>query len=213
MSDSPAAPRDPATAVDLLAAPTPAAVPASAVPASAASPVSPSPVPTSPVLDLSEPAGDDEDLTALMAAFRLFQTHHARTLARESAARGLNGTDTRLVFFLEAAVGGATPKQAGEYLALSTGATTSLIDRLERHGHLERGPNPADRRSVLLHLTPSGAAVAQQIRAVWSAAVREVVAPADRALLTEQFTAFGEALDRHSRAASVRTRPGVASAT
>ena len=160
----------------------------------------PGAAPTSPVVAAT---GDGDDLTDLMAAFRRFQTQNARVLTRESAARGLNATDTRLVFFLETATGGATPKQAGEYLGLSTGATTSLIDRLERHGHLERRPNPADRRSVLLHLTPSGAAVAQQISAVWSAAVREVVAPADRARLATQFSLFGAALERHSGATSV----------
>ncbi|MDN4647296.1 MarR family winged helix-turn-helix transcriptional regulator [Curtobacterium sp. PsM8] len=160
----------------------------------------PGAAPISPVVAAT---GDGDDLTDLMAAFRRFQTQNARVLTRESAARGLNATDTRLVFFLETATGGATPKQAGEYLGLSTGATTSLIDRLERHGHLERRPNPTDRRSVLLHLTPSGAAVAQQISAVWSAAVREVVAPADRARLATQFSLFGTALERHSGATSV----------
>jgi DNA-binding MarR family transcriptional regulator len=157
--------------------------------------------PTSPVVEVPSAAGDD--LADLMAAFRRFQTQNARVLAHESSARGLNSTDTRLVFFLETAPAGATPKQAGEYLGLSTGATTSLIDRLERRGHIERRPNPADRRSVLLHLTASGEAVAQQISAVWSGAAREVVAPADRARIATQFSVFGAALERHSGVTSV----------
>ncbi|WP_181437306.1 MarR family winged helix-turn-helix transcriptional regulator [Curtobacterium sp. MCPF17_047] len=167
-------------------------------------PVSPDVQPTRTVaLAAGSVAPAEDDLADLMVAFRSFQMHHARVLARESAARGLNATDTRFVLFLAATGTGVTPKQAGEHLELSTGAMTSLIDRLERHGHIRRGPNPDDRRSLLLRLTPSGAAVAQQISGVYSAAAREVVAPADRARLATQFTLLGEALARHSRAASL----------
>ncbi|MCJ1715701.1 MarR family winged helix-turn-helix transcriptional regulator [Microbacterium sp. M1A1_1b] len=148
----------------------------------------------------------DTDLGRLMTAFRLLQTQHARVLHHESQARGLNATDSRFVFFLAAADGaGVTPKQSGEYLELSTGAMTSLIDRLEQRGHIERRPNPNDRRSILLHLTPSGETVAQQIAAVYSASFREVVAPDERQALTDAFTRLGQALGRRSARASVRS--------
>lgn len=161
--------------------------------------------PTSPALD--EASGPDMPadpaLGALMTAFRLLQMHHARVLNHESLARGLNATDTRFVFFLAAADGeGITPKQAGEYLELSTGAMTSLTDRLVRHGHVERRPNPDDRRSILLYLTPSGATIAKQIGAVYTAAFREVVPAGDRAALAEAFTLLGTALERHSAASA-----------
>lgn len=149
----------------------------------------------------SGPGPGDEDLARLLTAFRLMQTQHARVLHHESQARGLNATDSRFVFFLAAAGGdGVTPKQSGEYLELSTGAMTSLIDRLEQRSLIERRPNPDDRRSVLLHLTPSGETVAQQIGAVWSASFREVVAPGEREALTDAFTRLGEALGRRSGA-------------
>lgn len=157
------------------------------------------PAPVSPTVSVPEPS-PDTDLAQLMTAFRMLQTQHARVLHHESAIRGLNATDARFVFFLAAADGeGITPKQAGEYLELTTGAMTSLIDRLEQRGHLERRPNPEDRRSILLHLTPSGAEVAEQIGAVYTAAFREVVAPADRGHLGDVFDRIGAALDRHSR--------------
>ena len=160
-------------------------------------------VPTSPDVQPVDAAAAEDDLSDLMAAFRSFQARHSRVLASESAARGLNATDTRFVLFLAATGTGVTPKQAGEHLELSTGAMTSLIDRLERHGHIRREPNPDDRRSLLLRLTASGSAVARQISGVYSAAAREVVAPADRARLATQFTLLGEALARHSRTASL----------
>lgn len=143
----------------------------------------------------------DTDLGRLMTAFRLMQTQHARVLHHESQTRGLNATDSRFVFFLASADGeGVTPKQSGEYLELSTGAMTSLIDRLEQRGHIERRPNPNDRRSILLHLTPSGETVARQIGAVYSASFREVIAPEDRAALTDAFTRLAEELGRRSAA-------------
>src|SRR5438093_11075596 len=33
---------------------------------------------------------------------------------------------------------------------------TSVLDRLERRGHISRGPAPGDRRAALSELTPSG---------------------------------------------------------
>jgi DNA-binding MarR family transcriptional regulator len=41
-------------------------------------------------------------------------------------------------------------------LGITTGGTSKLIDRIEASGHCRRLPNPADRRSSLLELTPEG---------------------------------------------------------
>lgn len=158
------------------------------------------PAPVSPTVDVPEVL-PDTGLAKLMTAFRLLQMQHARVLHHESSARGLNPTDARFVFYLAAADGrGVTPKQAGEYLELSTGAMTSLVDRLEKREHIERRPNPDDRRSILLHLTPSGADVAREIGDVYRAAFRAVVAPDDRVPLADAFDRLGGALDQHARA-------------
>ncbi len=42
---------------------------------------------------------------------------------------------------------------------------TSVLDRLEERGMLERTPNPDDRRSLLVATTPPGARVATELRA------------------------------------------------
>jgi len=44
-----------------------------------------------------------------------------------------------------------TPGRLGEYLGLSSGATTAVIDRLERAGHVRRIRDEHDRRRVTLH--------------------------------------------------------------
>jgi DNA-binding MarR family transcriptional regulator len=41
---------------------------------------------------------------------------------------------------------------------------TSVLDRLERRGHITRGAHPADRRAVLIELTESGRLTAATIR-------------------------------------------------
>ncbi len=170
-------------------------------PAAPTSPVTASHAPASSVLvgRRTTDGVEDSDLGRLLTAFRLMQMQHARVLHHESVARGLNATDSRFVFFLAAADGeGVTPKQSGEYLELSTGAMTSLIDRLEHRGHIERRPNPDDRRSILIHLTASGAAVAQQIGALYAAAFREVTTPGERQPLADALARLGDALERRS---------------
>jgi DNA-binding MarR family transcriptional regulator len=43
-------------------------------------------------------------------------------------------------------------------LGISSGGASKLVDRLEARGHCRRHPNPDDRRSSLLRLTPAGVA-------------------------------------------------------
>lgn len=139
------------------------------------------------------------DLDRVLRAFRALQTRHARVLAHQSALRGLHATDLRFLVFVAGADAGVTPKHAGEHLELTTGAMTSLIDRLERRGHIERRPNPGDRRSILVHLTPSGAAIAGEVAAVYREAFRSGVDPADLARVAAALEAVGSALDPRDR--------------
>ena len=41
-------------------------------------------------------------------------------------------------------------------LGITTGGVSKLVDRIEASGYCRRRPNPADRRSSLLELTPGG---------------------------------------------------------
>jgi len=44
-------------------------------------------------------------------------------------------------------------------LGVSSGGASKLVDRLEARGYCRRRPNPGDRRSSLLELTPAGTAL------------------------------------------------------
>jgi MarR family transcriptional regulator, organic hydroperoxide resistance regulator len=54
---------------------------------------------------------------------------------------------------------------------------TGVLDRLERRGLIERTVNPADRRSVLVGLTPSGRATAARVATAFAGLERRM--PAD----------------------------------
>ncbi|MEV6304681.1 MarR family transcriptional regulator [Actinoplanes sp. NPDC051861] len=53
-----------------------------------------------------------------------------------------------------------TPGRLGEAIGLSSGATTALIDRLERGGHLRRSRESTDRRVVHLRYGDAGMTLA-----------------------------------------------------
>jgi DNA-binding MarR family transcriptional regulator len=95
---------------------------------------------------------------ALMAeAGNAMQAYQRSTQAFDDAvgrALGLNPTDLRGLDWL---VDG--PKSAGEVstgTGLSSAATTTLIDRLERKGFVQRVHDPDDRRRVLVEMTADG---------------------------------------------------------
>ena len=49
--------------------------------------------------------------------------------------------------------------QLGKALQIHQTSITSLVDRLEKQGLIERTPHPTDRRSTLARMTPSGRAL------------------------------------------------------
>jgi DNA-binding MarR family transcriptional regulator len=67
---------------------------------------------------------------------------------------GLNPTDLRCLDWLSEG-----PMSAGalaEATGLSSAATTTLLDRLERKGFVQRERDTADRRKVMVDMTPTG---------------------------------------------------------
>jgi DNA-binding MarR family transcriptional regulator len=62
--------------------------------------------------------------------------------------------------------GPISPSELGARLIVTRATVTGLVDSLERYGLAERSPNPADRRSLLVSITPAGRAVAQEVRTI-----------------------------------------------
>ena len=90
---------------------------------------------------------------------RLLQIQVGEVLAFAAAmARrtGLGLSEMAALEHLQHSHAGLTPTELGRRLSLSSGAITALVDRLERTGHVERRPNPADRRSSVVLPVPEG---------------------------------------------------------
>lgn len=93
---------------------------------------------------------------ALMAV-RDYGVHLTQFRNAMSDWAGVNPTDMeclRLLFVK----GLATPSELARHTGLTSGATTAMLDRLEKAGLIERRPNPADRRGFLISPAPSAGA-------------------------------------------------------
>ncbi|MFF1869837.1 MarR family transcriptional regulator [Streptomyces sp. CB03911] len=89
----------------------------------------------------------------LIEGLRIYGGHYAELGRRFAAWLGLHSTDATAVLEIAAAEErGAplSPARLSERIALSTGATTALLNRLEAAGHITRSREHPDRRIVTL---------------------------------------------------------------
>jgi DNA-binding MarR family transcriptional regulator len=97
--------------------------------------------------------GDDEQRAQLFAQlYMLGETSSTETALFHQAAAaryGLGITDMKTLGVLMQE-GAMTAGQIAKRLSVTTGAVTSLIDRLERRNLVIRGPDPTDRRKVIV---------------------------------------------------------------
>ena len=56
-----------------------------------------------------------------------------------------------------------TPSEIADRVLVASATMTATLDALERRGWVRRVANPADRRSVLVEITPDGRAIADQV--------------------------------------------------
>ncbi len=110
-----------------------------------------------------EPAPSMAAITTLMRAQQILMAHlndlllpFDLTFARYEALM--------LLYFSQ---DGSLPMgKIGERLQVHPTSVTSLIDRLERSGYVNRVPHPSDRRTTLAELTPAGRNTAGQATVV-----------------------------------------------
>ena len=87
-------------------------------------------------------------------------THMHAIGSRFAASEQLHPTDVQALSILAMHGGQLTTGSLARELELSTGATTRLVDRLEKVGHVARHADAADRRRRLVAITPDAAATA-----------------------------------------------------
>jgi MarR family transcriptional regulator, multiple antibiotic resistance protein MarR len=76
--------------------------------------------------------------------------------------------------------------------AIGVGTTSKIVDRLEKQGWMERRPNPANRRSSLLALTPAGKSAVARAEPAWQAAIQAILGGA---VTPDELKALSRTLD------------------
>jgi DNA-binding MarR family transcriptional regulator len=109
-------------------------------------------------------------------AWRAVVTSHAAVTARVQKALAAADLPPLSWFEMLAAVDaspGGPPRMSelAEYLTLSRGGITKLVDRLSEAGYVERVSCSDDRRSLQADLTPAGRRMLKEMRSVYAAEV------------------------------------------
>lgn len=88
---------------------------------------------------------------------------------------GLNMADSECLSYLSIK-GASTPTEIARYTGLTTGSTTTMLDRLESANFIRRKPNPDDRRGVLIEMDETWAKTARPLVAGVQKAHLELIA-------------------------------------
>ena len=80
------------------------------------------------------------------------------------------------VLYLVAASQGMRMSELAARLGVSISTTSGLVDRLVDHALLTRHDDPADRRQVVVTITPSGSATLERFRELNAAQMRRILA-------------------------------------
>ena len=95
----------------------------------------------------------------------LFRTNQVRERLIESALEGLELPPEDYPFYvLIGAEGPWTPTALAGRMAMPLSTVLFRVGRLEKRGHVERDPNPDDRRSYLVRLSQDGEQLLAQAR-------------------------------------------------
>lgn len=151
----------------------------------------------------------DQDAAALAVVSRLLMLYKHLEQGADRALAPLKLTlwqlDVLAVLRRSGSPYALSPTQLMQAVTLSSGAMTNRIDRLERAGWVERLPDPADRRGVLIRLTPAGKELVDRAMPVRFAQARDIVS----VLTPEEFETLAgllrKLLVRHQPAARTRT--------
>jgi DNA-binding MarR family transcriptional regulator len=88
-------------------------------------------------------------------------------------------------------------------LGITTGGTSKLVDRIEASGYCRRLPNPADRRSSLLELTPEGQRMLAEAGGAFDEELQRLLGSAVPERTLRQFAATLTRLRAASRAIEI----------
>ncbi len=122
----------------------------------------------------------------LIAAFAEARMQNERVLTLLGHEYGIPTNDFRAVSLINREPE-VTPKRVAEYLRLTMGAMTTLVDRLVNAGLVVREPHPRDGRSVLLRPTELGVQASRDALAVYDRVFEWLVVPSQNPYVERLF--------------------------
>ncbi|MCK8467449.1 MarR family transcriptional regulator [Microbacterium sp. KSW4-16] len=150
------------------------------------------------------PDGGNVSTVDVLNMLRRYRAAETAMRARTRASMGMNETDLMALRFLlrEQRAGRIVrPIDIAKMLDISTASTTTLIDRLEKGGHVRREPHPTDRRAGVVVPTVSSD---EEVRATLGAMHRRMLALVDelsddeRAVVTRFLAGMTAAIEEAS---------------
>ncbi|UPK75315.1 MarR family transcriptional regulator [Nocardioidaceae bacterium SCSIO 66511] len=102
----------------------------------------------------------------VVRALRRYATETDLYVAAAGRSSAMHHTDLKgLALVMDWGLEGdpATPGRLSTALQLSPAATSAMLDRLERHGHITRATHPLDHRSVVVEITEHAMEVGGQL--------------------------------------------------
>ncbi len=126
-----------------------------------------------------------------IAQIKQIQERIFEKLLKEHRIENFNGAQGRILYVLwqedQLTIG-----ELGRRTSLSKSTLTSMLDRMEKQGHIQRQDDPGDRRQIRIALTPQTRALNEQYNEV----SRKMSAVFYRGLSTEEIIRLDQALEK-----------------
>ena len=134
------------------------------------------------------PGGDATCTEAYASLCRTGEALLGELDRRIAATFGMPQAAATALAVIDGAGAPLTPSQVSNRVLVASATMTATLDLLEYRGWIRRVPNPGDRRSVLIEITPDGRATADQllpgIRTV-ERSILSALTPGERAQLLD----------------------------
>jgi DNA-binding MarR family transcriptional regulator len=141
-------------------------------------------------------ASREAGIDRIMTTFDHFMHRLAATHAPEFTEVGMTMSQAKVLYLVQSNDGALRMSELAGRLGVTLSTTSGLVDRLVEAGLVDRQDDPADRRQVILALTPAGAARLDRMRELNADHMRRMLAHVsdrDLPVLEQAIRIFDEA--------------------
>ena len=159
------------------------------------------------------PGGDPTCTEAYASLCRTGEALLGELDRRIAATFGISQPAATALAVIDGAGTPLTPSQVSDRVLIASATMTATLDLLERRGWIRRVPNPADRRSVLIEITPEGRATTDQLLPGIRTIEQNILSALTRDERAHLLDLLAKILTRTAEVAAARPSPCTASAT